>query len=172
MGITPIPLETLRAYKTATCAKHAGNFWFHHQTLATVVVQGSSAFIINGIIWTGLGSIVGFDPIVMMSSALGIVGIFGLLAAFISGLITKGGVTIIQPAVWAERPSFDFEADGVPMEIADMARQVRRFAPESRFWLGELWQHTTLLDPYLVVQCGDECLAKLDSFRCCWNILS
>lgn len=158
-GTTPVPLEALAAHKQAQLERFAPSFWHQHQTWLPVGLIGSvfcmamSGGIANGML-----------PGSLLPSWLSLfwLGVMTLLIVF-------GVFRVSAGARWEERvvaAEMLIEL-GVPAPIAMLARDLRREARGSVLILGELLQQDVVLDPYLLLECGDEriCLGIWDGRR-------
>lgn len=158
-GTTPVPLEALAAHKQAQLERFAPSFWHQHQTWLPVGLIGSvfcmamSGGIANGML-----------PGSLLPSWLSLfwLGVMTLLIVF-------GVFRVSAGARWEERvvaAEMLIEL-GVPAPIAILARDLRREARGSVLILGELLQQDVVLDPYLLLECGDEriCLGIWDGRR-------
>lgn len=158
-GTTPVPLEALAAHKQAQLERFAPSFWHQHQTWLPVGLIGSvfcmamSGGIANGML-----------PGSLLPSWLCLfwLGVMMLLIVF-------GVFRVRAGARWEERvvaAEMLIEL-GVPAPIAILARDLRREARGSVLILGELLQQDVVLDPYLLLECGDEriCLGIWDGRR-------
>ncbi len=158
-GTRPVPLEALAVHKQAQLEHFAPSFWHQHQSWLPVGLIGSVACMaMSG------GVANGALPASPLTSWLSLfwLGVMALLIVF--------GVFRVNPgARWAERyvaPEGLVELD-VPLLIANLARDLQREASGSALILGELIQETVVLDPYLLLEQGEEriCLGIWDGRR-------
>ena len=158
-GAIPVRLEVLAAHKQAQLERFAPSFWHQHQTWLPVGLIGSvfcmamSGGIANGML-----------PGSLLPSWLSLfwLGVMTLLIAF-------GVFRVSAGARWEERvvaAEMLIELR-VPAPIAMLARDLCREARGSVLILGELLQQEVVLDPYLLLECGDEriCLGIWDGRR-------
>jgi hypothetical protein len=147
---TPVPLQALAAHKQAQLERFAPSFWYHHQTWLPIGLIGSvfcmamSGGIANGMM-----------PGSLLPSWL---SLFWL--AVMTLLIVFGVFRVSAGAHWQERivTAGELLELGVPCRIAALARDLQREKPHSALILGELRQEQVVLDPYLLMACGGECV--------------
>jgi hypothetical protein len=156
LGATPVSLETLAAHKQAQLERFAPSFWYQHQTWLPVGLVGSV-----GCMAFGGGIANGAFPGSMLPSWL---SLFWL--SVIALLILFGVFRVRAGARWRERAiTVGMLGElGVPAPIACLARDLQREARGSSLILGELVQEEVVLDPYLLLQYGQErvCLGVWD----------
>ncbi|HME24239.1 MAG TPA: hypothetical protein VKI44_23395 [Acetobacteraceae bacterium] len=155
----PVPLEALAAHKQTQLERFAPSFWHQHQTWLPVGLIGSvfcmamSGGIANGVL-----------PGSLLPSWLSLfwLGVMTLLIVF-------GVFRVSAGARWEERvvAAEMLNGLGVPVPIARLARDLQREAPGSALILGELLQQEVVLDPYLLLELGNEriCLGIWDERR-------
>jgi hypothetical protein len=149
-GIVPVPLEALAAHKRAQLVRFAPSFWHQHQTWLPVGLMGSVfCMAMSG----GLAN--GALPGSLLPSWLSLfwLGVMTLLIVF-------GVFRVSAGARWEERvvPAETLVDLGVPQPIARLARELSRETPGSAVILGELLRQEVVLDPYLLIECGSECI--------------
>lgn len=149
--ITPVAWDLLAAHKQAQLEKFGPSFWYRHQAaLSMALVVASPA------VGALAGAIQGFTA---HSSALTIGSSFAwmCLVAVVTG---TGLIRLRAGSHWRERwIAAGLLGDlGVPDPIAAVARTLRRDLPGATLILGELMREEVVLDPYLLLKYGDECV--------------
>jgi hypothetical protein len=149
--ITPVAWDLLAAHKQAQLQKFGPSFWYRHQAaLSMALVVASPA------VGALAGAIQGFTA---HSSALTIGSSFAwmCLVAVVTG---TGLIRLRAGSHWRERwIAAGLLGDlGVPDPIAAVARTLRRDLPGATLILGELMREEVVLDPYLLLKYGDECV--------------
>ena len=149
LGVTPVSWPTLAEHKLAQQRKFGPSFWFRHQTKVSIGLISASPAV--GAI---VGAVQGFTP---HSSALAVASSF-IWMCMVALLTGTGLVKLRAGANWEERHVIADNLDEleVPRPIAFLARSVQRMLPETGLVLGELKQHHAILDPYLLIEAGDE----------------
>ena len=150
LGATPVPLQALEAHKQAQLQRYAPSFWRQHQTWLPVGLIGSVACMATT---GGLSNGMAPGSFLPSSLTLGWLSIMTLLIVF-------GVFRVSAGATWEERwvaPEALAPLD-VPPRIASMARALCREAPGATLILGELKQQEVVLDPYLLLECDNECV--------------
>jgi hypothetical protein len=149
-GAMPVPLEALAAHKRAQLERFAPSFWHQHQTWLPVGLMGSVACMA-----TSGGIANGMLPGSLLPSWLSLfwLGVMTLLIVF-------GVFRVSAGARWEERSvaAEELAASGVPARIARLGCALQRGSPDTTLVLGELLQEQVVLDPYLLVQRGNECV--------------
>jgi hypothetical protein len=148
-GLNPVSWETLAAHKSAQQRRYGPSFWYRHQAAVSIILVAASP--IAGAIAGASG---GFTA---HSGVLAITGSFMWMCMV--ALITGTGLVRLRAgSYWEEREvAASFLAD-VPEPIARIARLLHDDAPGSRLILGELKRQETVLDPYLLIEHGGECV--------------
>lgn len=158
-GAMPVPLEALAAHKQVQLERFAPSFWHQHQTWLPVGLIGSvCCMAMSG----GIANAAMPGSLVPSWLSLFWLGVMTLLIVF-------GVFRISAGAQWEERtvaPEMLIGL-GVPVPIARLARELQREAESSALVLGELLQQEVVLDPYLLVERGEEriCLGIWDGQR-------
>jgi len=149
LRLAPVPLAELAEHKLAQQRKFGPSFWFRHQTAVSMTLIAASP-----VIGAFVGAIQGFTP---HSSALAVASSF-IWMCVVALLTGTGLVKLRAGAYWEERyiPAGALENIEVPPSIATVARSVQRMVPDSAFVLGELKRHEAVLDPYLLIEVGNE----------------
>jgi len=149
LGVTPVSWSTLAEHKLAQRRKFGPSFWFRHQTKVSIGLISASPAV--GAV---VGAVQGFTP---HSSALAVASSF-IWMCVVALLTGTGLVKLRAGAHWEERSVSADALDEleVPRPIAFLTRSIQRVVPESGLVLGELKQHHTVLDPYLLIETGDE----------------
>jgi hypothetical protein len=151
LNLTPVPWEELTAHKQAQQLKFGPSFWHRHQTVLSLGLIFASPAV--GVI---VGATQGFTP---QSSTLAVASSFAwmCLVALVTG---TGLVRLRAGSHWEERliPASYLGGGAVPEPIARVARALQRDIPDAAVILGELKRDQVVLDPYLLLECGDECV--------------
>lgn len=151
IGVTPIPMAELEAYKAAEVEKHSASWWWYHKELGrTISIVSCFTMMLSGFFVLHSGA-----AITALISAM----IFVTSTAILVGTSTfkaKG------PAKWLEFNGI--ASDYPPDEIASLARHMQYVVEDSHIVIGKLIQDTYNLDPYLLLCAGDEriCLGIWD----------
>jgi len=157
LGVTPVSWATLAEHKLAQQRRFGPSFWFRHQTQVSIALIAASPAV--GAL---VGAVQGFTP---HSSALAVASSF-IWMCVVALLTGTGLVKLRAGSHWEERciTADDLHDLKVPTLVAFLARSVQRMAPETGLVLGELKQDHTVLDPYLLIEAGDEsyCLGIWD----------
>lgn len=147
--LSAVPLEYLAEHKHAQQQKFGPSFWYRHQAVLSVMLVVASPLV-----GAAVGAMQGFTA---NSSALTVASSFVwmCLVALITG---TGLIRLRAGAHWVERHvTVDRLAElDIPDDIAVPARRIQNQVPGSRLVLGELKMETTVLDPYLLIERGDE----------------
>ena len=159
-GTTPVSLEALAAHRQAQMERFAPSFWHQHQAWLPMGLIGSvfCMAMSGGLTNTALpGSLLPSWLCLMWLSVMALLIVFGVFR------VSAG-------ARWEERYLGENESLtllGVPLPIAQLARDVQRKAPGSAVILGELLKEAVVLDPYLLLEYGNEriCLGIWDGLR-------
>lgn len=174
VGLKPIPMETLQAYKKKQLRKHPGSWAYHHDhAMAKILAFGAL------IVWAAATCIAlalslyltrGLPDAACIFISFGVTGAVVVGGGFAFCGFMDWASTSIQfkgPASWQEaRMSFHYLPSDVPERIRETARKLHEELGTGRvqFTVGTLYQHTKILDPYLVAQCDMEriCLGIWD----------
>jgi hypothetical protein len=149
--LVPVAWAALAAHKQSQLEKFGPSFWYRHQAALSMALVVASPAI--GAI---AGAIQGFTA---HSSALTIGSSFAwmCMVAVVTG---TGLIRLRAGSHWRERwiAAGLLGELGVPEPIAASARTLQRDLPGSTLILGELIREETVLDPYLLLKYGDECV--------------
>lgn len=149
--LVPVAWGALAAHKQSQLEKFGPSFWYRHQAALSMALVVASPAV--GAI---AGAIQGFTA---HSSALTIGSSFAwmCMVAVITG---TGLIRLRAGSHWRERwIAVGLLGElGVPEPIAAAARTLQRDIPGSTLILGELIREETVLDPYLLLKYGDECV--------------
>ena len=149
--LVPVAWGALAAHKQSQLEKFGPSFWYRHQAALSMALVVASPAV--GAI---AGAIQGFTA---HSSALTIGSSFAwmCMVAVITG---TGLIRLRAGSHWRERwIAVGLLGElGVPEPIAAAARTLQRDIPGSALILGELIREETVLDPYLLLKYGDECV--------------
>src|SRR5215472_7900419 len=149
--LVPVAWGALAAHKQSQLEKFGPSFWYRHQAALSMALVVASPAV--GAI---AGAIQGFTA---HSSALTIGSSFAwmCMVAVITG---TGLIRLRAGSHWRERwIAVGLLGElGVPEPIAATARLLQRDLPGSTLILGELIREETVLDPYLLLKYGDECV--------------
>ncbi|HEX3399944.1 MAG TPA: hypothetical protein VHT74_06440 [Acetobacteraceae bacterium] len=159
-NLTPVSWEMLAEHKQAQQRKFGPSFWYRHQAAVSIALV-----IASPIVGAAIGALEGFTP---HASALTIGSSFVWMCMV--ALITGTGLIKLRAgSYWEERRlPVSFLADqDVPPPIAEVARSLQREVPGSRLILGELKRDEVVLDPYLLLDDGNErvCLGIWENGR-------
>lgn len=153
LGIRPIPMPQLEAYKAEQIRLHPKHVllrsWpplamFAVYILASIYHVGPSIFIAAPW-WTGVVALAGcMTMAAVMTAATHI-----LISMYLSG----AGVKLKTQAFWQEKTAF---LPAVPDDIRVLARKIDAHMQGATFRIGELIQNEIVIDPYLLVQYKDE----------------
>jgi hypothetical protein len=149
--LVPVAWGALAAHKQSQLEKFGPSFWYRHQAALSMALVVASPAV--GAI---AGAIQGFTA---HSSALTIGSSFAwmCMVAVVTG---TGLIRLRAGSHWRERwiAAGLLGELGVPGPIAAAARTLQRDLPGSTLILGELIREETVLDPYLLLKYGDECV--------------
>ena len=150
-GVTPVAWPVLAEHKQAQLEKFGPSFWYRHQAAVSLALVLASPVV--GVL---AGVVNGFDG---HSSAVTIGSSFAwmCLVAVVTG---TGLIRLRAGSHWRERwiPAGLLGDLGVPEPIAVTARLLRRELPGATLVLGELMREEAVLDPYLLIEYGHECV--------------
>jgi hypothetical protein len=150
-GLTPVSWETLGEHKLEQQRKFGPSFWYRHQAMLSI-----SLIVASPAVGAVVGATQGFTP---HASALTIASSFVWMCMV--ALITGTGLIRLRAGShWEERrvPVSFLTGFDVPEPIAQVARLLQDDVPRSRLILGELKRDEAVLDPYLLLESGDECV--------------
>ena len=144
LGIAPIPLDALDRHRIRQVQLHPPSFFYRHRWIAPLLTVSS------------FGVSVAAAAVVGTSAAAVTVILAGMLPA-LAGIILASR-KVRGEAYWVERRLLerDLAAAKVPPAISRLAQTVKRELAPARLILGELRQDTVVLDPYLIVEFGEE----------------
>lgn len=153
IGVTPIPMAELEAYKAAEIKKHPASWWWNHRELGRSITMFScftmmlgGFFVLHGGAITAL-----ISAVIFVASTVILVGT--------SSFKAKG------PANWLEFNGIASAMAGLPpVAIMSLAYRVQDVVEDSHIVIGKLIQDSVNLDPYLLLCAGDEriCLGIWD----------
>jgi hypothetical protein len=146
-----VPWETLAEHKIAQQRRYGPSFWYRNQTILSILLVVASPMA--GAVAGASG---GFSA---HSGVLAITGSFVWMCMV--ALITGTGLIKLRAGShWEERQvPIGFLADGnVPEPIARVTRLLHDEVPGARLILGELKREQTVLDPYILIEQGGECV--------------
>jgi hypothetical protein len=150
-NLTPVSWEKLLAHKESQQRRFGPSFWYRHQAMVSI-----SLVVASPLVGALVGATQGFSP---HSSALTIASSFIWMCAV--ALITGTGLIKLRAGShWEERlvPVGFLAGHDVPEPIARIARSIQLDVPGSTLILGELKREEVVLDPYLLIEHGDECV--------------
>jgi hypothetical protein len=149
--LAAVAWNTLAAHKQSQLERFGPSFWYRHQAALSMALVVASPAV--GAI---AGAIQGFTA---HSSALTIGSSFAwmCMVAVVTG---TGLIRLRAGSHWRERwiAAGLLGELGVPEPIAAAARTLQRDLPGSTLILGELMREETVLDPYLLLKYGEECV--------------
>jgi hypothetical protein len=150
-GLSPVPLGVLATHKQAQREKFGPSFWYRHQAAVSMilVVASPAVGVLAGVIY-GFG---GHSSAVTIGSSFA----WMCMVAVVTGM---GLIRLRAGSHWRERwvPAALLDDLGIPEPIVAKARLLRRDLPQSSLVLGELMREEAVLDPYLLLKHGDECV--------------
>jgi len=150
-GLRPVPWERLVQHKLQQQQKFGPSFWYRHQAMLSITL-----IIASPAVGAAVGATQGFTP---HASALTIAASFVWMCMV--ALITGTGLIRLRAGShWEERrvPLSFLRGEQVPEPIARVARTMQREVPRARLVLGELKREEAVLDPYLLIEHGEECV--------------
>jgi len=151
LNVTPVSWQELTAHKQAQQQKFGPSFWYRHQMALSIALVLMAPVV--GLI---VGAIQGFTP---NSGTLSITSSFAwmCLVAVVTG---TGLVRLRAGSQWEERlvPANFLGGGAIPEPIARVARALHHHVPDAAFIVGELKREEVVLDPYLLIEFGDECV--------------
>ena len=151
LNLTPVSWQELTAHKQAQQQKFGPSFWFRHQAALSITLVLMAPVV--GLI---VGAIQGFTP---NSGTLSIACSFAWMC--VVAVITGTGLVRLRAgSQWEERlvPANFLGGGAVPEPIARVARAIQRNVPDAAIIVGELKREDVVLDPYLLIEYGDECV--------------
>lgn len=149
LGIRPVPMEQLTAYKAEQVRLHPKHLlmrpWFSLTLVAVYTIgwiyKADPFKFIGAPWWTWV--MVGIGCVVMGA----------VLTAVTFMIISIGfnatGTKVKTQAYWKEGDAF---LPALPREIRAVARQISTHMPAATFRVGELIQNEVVIDPYLLVR--------------------
>jgi hypothetical protein len=148
-GVAPVSWQVLTNHKEAQLRRFGPSFWYRHQAALTMALVVASPVV--GLL---AGAADGFTT---HSAALTVASSFAwmCLVAVATGM---GLIRLRAGSHWRERwvPASVLEDLGVPAAIASTGIMLQRSLPGSRLILGELMREEVVLDPYLLIEHGNE----------------
>jgi hypothetical protein len=160
LDLTPVSWKMLAEHKIAQQRRYGPSFWYRHQSAVSI-----GLVIASPAVGALVGATQGFTP---HSSALTIATsfIWMCMVALVTG---TGLIRLRAGSHWEERlvPGSCLAGNSVPEPIARAARALQLEVPGSRLILGELKREEVVLDPYLLLEHGDEsvCLGIWENGR-------
>jgi hypothetical protein len=150
-GITPVALTVLGEHKQAQLEKFGPSFWFRHQAAVSLALVLASPVV--GVLAGAINGFTGHSSAVTIGSAFA----WMCLVAVVTG---TGLIRLRAGSHWRERwiPAGLLGDLCVPEPIAATARLLRSDLPGATLILGELMREEAVLDPYLLVEYGHECV--------------
>jgi hypothetical protein len=149
LDLTPVSWKMLAEHKIAQQRRYGPSFWYRHQSAVSI-----GLVIASPAVGALVGATQGFTP---HSSALTIATsfIWMCMVALVTG---TGLIRLRAGSHWEERlvPGSCLAGNSVPEPIARAARALQLEVPGSRLILGELKREEVVLDPYLLLEHGDE----------------
>ena len=150
-GISPVEWDTLLEHKQAQLKRFGPSFWYRYQAVLSVAL-----IVASPAIGAGAAAIHGFSP---AWNSLSIGFSFGWMCMV--ALITGTGIIRVRAGShWRERivPAGRLAEIGVPASVAQVARELAAELPRPTLILGELIREEAVLDPYLLLEYGDQCV--------------
>jgi hypothetical protein len=150
LGLDPVPWSVLAAHKAEQQRRYGPSFWHRHQTaLSIALVIASPA---AGAVAAAASGFTAHSGVLAITGSF----VWMCMVALITG---TGLIRLRAGSHWEERqvPRDLLADDGVPEPIAKIARLVHDEVSGARLLVGELKRQETVLDPYLLIECGGEC---------------
>ena len=150
-GITPVGWDTLLEHKQAQLKRFGPSFWYRYQAVLSVAL-----IIASPAIGAGAAAIHGFSP-AWNSLSIGFSFAWMCMVALVTG---TGIIRVRAGSHWRERivPVSRLAGIGMPAPIAQVARELTAELPRPTLILGELIREEAVLDPYLLLEHGDQCV--------------
>ncbi len=151
LHLTPVSWQELTAHKQAQQQKFGPSIWFRHQAALSITLVLMAPMV--GLI---VGAIQGFTP---NSGTLSIACSFAWMC--VVAVVTGTGLVRLRAgSQWEERlvPASFLGSGAVPEPIARVTRALQRHVPDAAVIVGELKREDVVLDPYLLIEYGDECV--------------
>jgi hypothetical protein len=160
LNLTTVSWKLLAEHKIAQQRRFGPSVWYRYQSALSI-----GLVIASPAVGALVGATQGFTP---HSSALTIASCFiwMCMVALVTG---TGLIRLRAGSHWEERlvPGGLLAGNDVPEPIARIARTLQLEVPGSRLVLGELKREEVVLDPYLLLEHGDEsvCLGIWENGR-------
>jgi hypothetical protein len=150
-GISPVSLDMLLDHKQAQLKRFGPSFWYRYQAVLSVAL-----IVASPAIGAGAAAIHGFSP-AWNSLSIGFSFAWMCMVALVTG---TGIIRVRAGSHWRERivPAGRLAEVGVPATIARVARDLAVELPRPTLILGELMREEAVLDPYLLIEHGDQCV--------------
>jgi len=150
-AITPVAWTVLAEHKQAQLAKFGPSFWYRHQAAVSLALVLASPVV--GVLAGAINGFNGHSGAVTIGSSFA----WMCLVAVITG---TGLIRLRAGSHWREKwiPAGLLDDLGIPEPIAATARLLRRDLPGATLVLGELMREEAVLDPYLLLEYGHECI--------------
>jgi hypothetical protein len=150
-GLSPVSLTALAEHKQAQLEKFGPSFWYRHQAAVSLALVLASPVV--GVLAGALNGFSGHSSAMTIGSSFA----WMCLVAVVTG---TGLIRLRAGSHWRERwiPVGLLDDLGVPERIATTARQLRHDLPGATLVLGELMREEAVLDPYLLLEYGHECV--------------
>lgn len=149
IGIAPVPMATLKAHKAEQVRRHPANLLITYKPYAAIGVA----------VMLALGSPALLEGNFDLLPVVGMAGIaaFGTSFLLIAGFCDLCNIRLRGRAIWFEDDIYrNAPLPDMPPVIRKVVEDVRRFSPRVQVRYGQLIQRSELIDPYIVVECGDE----------------
>lgn len=157
-GLVPVPWKSLAAHKQKQLRRFGPSFWYRHQTAVVLALVAATPLV--GIFAGAMHGSSGNATALAFGGGLA----WLCLVAAITG---TGLVRLRAGSHWRERwvPASQLGDLGVPEPIAATALLLQLDMPGTTLTLGELMREEVVLDPYLVIEQGNEriCLGIWDN---------
>lgn len=155
LGVEPVSDAVFEQHKITETKRWPGSFGYRHPNMFNIGFWAMFVASFMGI----------FDGMITSTAFMYVPSFFLFFGQVIWAILNmdrKLNFVFKGPAWWRERSTLlIFE---VPNEIFLTARLLAKEIPGSHFVIGELWQDTKLVDPYLLL-----CVGDLQVCLCIWD---
>lgn len=144
-GIRAVPDAVLEAHKAEQLRRHPGSWAGRHLNGVLFLLMGTSFF--GALLMAVSGLLLHLSDAIILPT--------GLLS-FTASSIALAPIRVRGSARWIEAVTWPASA---PLAVQDVARRAwRAGSPHACLIVGELRQDSVLLDPYLLLVRGEECV--------------
>lgn len=149
LGIRPIPMEQLDAYKAEQVRLHPKHFLLRRWTFAVTF----AVYMVGSIYHAEPLKIVGAPWWAWLMVGFGCAGMALVMTTvtymLVSMYLSSAGLKVKTQAFWREKTAF---LPAVPQDIRAIARKIDANMIDATWQIGELIQDEIVIDPYLLVQ--------------------